>query len=39
MRSIISDLKSGQYIIFKDIKAIGPDGKLKDLNPLVLKIE
>jgi hypothetical protein len=39
MRSIISDLKPGQYIIFKDIKAIGPDGKLKDLNPLILKID
>jgi GldM C-terminal domain/BlaR1 peptidase M56 len=39
MRSIISDLKPGQYIIFKDIKAIGPDGKLKDLNSLILKID
>jgi bla regulator protein blaR1 len=39
MRSIISVLKPGQFIIFKDIKAIGPDGKLKDLNPLILKIE
>jgi hypothetical protein len=39
MKSIISDLNPGQYIIFKDIKAIGPDGKLKDLNPLILKID
>jgi GldM C-terminal domain/BlaR1 peptidase M56 len=39
MNSILSDLKSGQYITIKDIKAIGPDGRLKDLNPLILKIE
>lgn len=39
MRSIISDLKPGQYIIFKDIKVIGPERKLKDLNPLILKID
>lgn len=38
MKSIIFDLKQGQYIIFKDIKAIGPDGKLKDLNQLILKM-
>ena len=39
MKSIISNLKSGQYIIFKDIKALGPDGKTYDLNPLILKID
>lgn len=39
MKSIISNFKRGQYIIFKDIKAIGPDGKLYNLNPLILKIE
>ena len=39
MKSIISDFKRGQYIIFKDIKAIGPDGKIKDLNQLILKID
>jgi beta-lactamase regulating signal transducer with metallopeptidase domain len=39
MKSIIYDLKRGQYIIFKDIKAVGPDAKINDLNPLILKIE
>jgi hypothetical protein len=39
MKSIISDLKRGQYITFKDIKAIGPDGKPYDLNPVILKID
>jgi beta-lactamase regulating signal transducer with metallopeptidase domain len=39
MKSFISDLKSGQYIIFKDIKALGPDGKIHNLNPLILKID
>jgi hypothetical protein len=39
MRSILSDLKRGQSIIFKDIKAMGPDGKLYDLSPLILKID
>ncbi len=39
MRSIINQCKRGQYIIFKDIKAVGPDGKVMDLNPIVLKIE
>lgn len=38
MKSLISDLKRGQYFTFKDIKAIGPDGKLRDLNPLILKL-
>jgi beta-lactamase regulating signal transducer with metallopeptidase domain len=39
MNSIISNLKRGQHIIFKDIKAIGPDGKPYDLNPVILKID
>ena len=39
MKSIISNFKRGQYIIFKDIKALGPDGKTYDLNPLILKID
>jgi len=39
MKSIISDLKQDQYITFKDIKAIGPDGRVSDLNPLILKID
>ena len=39
MKSIITDLKQGQHITFKDIKALGPDGRLRDLNPLILKID
>lgn len=39
MKSIISNFKRGQYIIFKDIKALGPDSKIYDLNPLILKID
>lgn len=39
MRSIISDLKSGQMIVFKEIKAKGPDNKIYDLSPIILKID
>lgn len=39
MRLIIADLKRGQYITIKDIKAIGPDGKSRDLLPIILKID
>jgi hypothetical protein len=39
MKSIISELKQGQSIIFKDIKAMGPDGKLYDLSPIILKVD
>jgi hypothetical protein len=39
MKSNISNFRSGQYIIFKDIKAIGPDGKTYDLNSVILKID
>jgi hypothetical protein len=39
MRSVISDLKPGQTIVFKDIKAVGPDSKIYDLSPIVLKID
>jgi len=39
MKSIITELKRGQYITFKDIKAMGPDGRVRDLNPLVIKID
>lgn len=39
MKSVIADCKVGQTIIFKDIKAIGPDGKYRELNPIVLKIK
>jgi len=39
MKSAISDLKSGQSIFVKDIKAIGPDNKIYDLSPIILKID
>jgi hypothetical protein len=39
MKSIISDLTRGQYINFKDIKAIGPDGRSRELSPVILKID
>jgi hypothetical protein len=39
MKSLISDRKTGQYIVFKDIKAIGPDGKSRDLNSIILALK
>lgn len=39
MKSLISDIKPGKMIAFKDIKAIGPDGKIKNLNQIVLTIK
>ena len=39
MKSLISACKTGEMIVFKDIKAIGPDGKIRDLNQIVLKIK
>jgi hypothetical protein len=39
MKSLISGIKPGKVIVFKDIKAIGPDGKIKDLNQIVLTIK
>jgi hypothetical protein len=38
MKSIISNLQPGQNIIFKDIKAIGPDNNYRDISPLILAI-
>ena len=38
MRSLISGCKIGKHIVFKDIKAIGPDDRIYDLNPIVLAI-
>lgn len=38
MKSQISSLTRGQSVIFKDIKAMGPDGREKELNPIVLQI-
>jgi gliding motility-associated protein GldM len=39
MKSLISEIKPGKMIVFKDIKAKGPDGKIKDLNQIILKIK
>jgi hypothetical protein len=39
MKSIISNLPSGKDIIFKDIKAIGPDSRIRDINPIILAIK
>ena len=39
MKSLISDRKAGQYIVFKEIKAIGPDGKSRDLNSITLALK
>lgn len=39
MKSMIGNCKVGQNIVFKDIKAIGPDGRSRDLNPIVLRIK
>ena len=39
MKSLISAIKPGKMFVFKDIKAIGPDGKIRDLNQIVLTIK
>ena len=39
MKSLISDIKPGKMIAFKDIKAIGPDGKIRNLNQIDLTIK
>jgi hypothetical protein len=39
MRSLITNCKTGQNIVFKDIVAIGPDGKNRNLNPVVIVLE
>jgi len=39
MKSFLSGFQSGQTIVFKDIRAIGPDGRIRELSPVILKIE
>jgi gliding motility-associated protein GldM len=39
MKSLISGCKIGQNIVFKDIIAIGPDGRSRNLNPIVLTLK
>ncbi len=38
-KDLIQRLARGKNLIIKDIKALGPDGKVKDLLPIVLKID
>lgn len=39
MKSVLAGFRKGDYIVFKDIKALGPDGRTRDLSPVILKIE
>jgi len=38
-KDLINKLTRGKNLIIKDIKALGPDGKIKDLSPIILKID
>jgi gliding motility-associated protein GldM len=38
-KDLISRLTRGKYLTIKDIKALGPDGKTKELQPILLKID
>jgi gliding motility-associated protein GldM len=38
-KELIGRLTRGKNLIIKDIKALGPDGKTKDLLPVILKID
>jgi len=38
-KDLISRLTRGKNLFIKDIKAVGPDGRTLDLNPIILKIE
>jgi gliding motility-associated protein GldM len=38
-KDLINRLTRGKNLFFKDIRAVGPDGRPKDLPPIVLKIE
>ena len=37
-KSLIGNLRVGQKLIIEKIKAVGPDGRTRDLNPIILKI-
>jgi gliding motility-associated protein GldM len=37
-KSLIGNLRAGQKLIIEKIKAVGPDGRTRDLNPIILKI-
>jgi hypothetical protein len=38
-KDLINRLTRGKYLTIKDITAVGPDGKTKELLPVILKIE
>jgi gliding motility-associated protein GldM len=38
-KDLISRLTRGKNLIIKDIKALGPDGKTKELMPVILKVD
>jgi gliding motility-associated protein GldM len=38
-KDLINRLTRGKYLTIKDIKALGPDGKTKELSPILLKID
>jgi gliding motility-associated protein GldM len=38
-KDLIGRLTRGKYLTIKDIKALGPDGKTKELSPVILKID
>ena len=38
-KDLINRLTRGKNLIIKDIKALGPDGKTKELQPVLLKID
>jgi hypothetical protein len=37
-KGLIGNLKAGQKLIIEKIKAVGPDGTTRNLNPIILKI-
>jgi gliding motility-associated protein GldM len=39
MKALLADFQRGRAIVFKDIKAVGPDGKTMELSPVILKID
>jgi hypothetical protein len=38
-KDLIGRLTRGKYLTIKDIKALGPDGKTRELLPVILKID
>ena len=38
MRSYINNLEGGDFLILKNIKAVGPDGKTRSLSPIQIQI-